>query len=99
VVLVSGLFEDAAVEVQPGQFAIDEALRQRRNRKGERRLRGRAVVPADSRGDFLNRSNSLCAIRHLKKGLKDQMPSRQKWRLDDSSPLNRRAVKRWLKAA
>ena len=91
VMLIGGLFQDAAVEVQPGQLAIDEALRAFKLKRAPDRRPGRRLAVHD-RSDFLNRSNSLCAICHLKESLKDQMPSRQKWRLDDSSrPI--RAVK------
>ena len=73
-VLVGGLLQHPPVEVQPGQFAIDEIV---------------AAAPLDSasdadgafvaisdRSDFINLCNSLCAICHRKGSLKGQIPNR-----------------------
>ncbi len=84
---VGRLFQDAAVEVQPGQFTIDETLRART--QAINRYRGPG--PIDGGRDFLNFSNSLCAIRHCKQCLKDRRFSRQKWPVDDSSRQNCRS--------
>ena len=60
---VGGLFQHAAIEMQPGQFAIDEAFRGCPQAFGRQRCRDRFGSTA---GDFLNQNNSLRAICHLK---------------------------------
>jgi len=75
--LVAGLFQDPAVEVQPGQFAVNESLRLRAQ-TGAGRGNGcrRGFVTVADRSDFLNRCKSLGAICHSNEGLKGRIPIR-----------------------
>jgi hypothetical protein len=71
--LVGRLLQHPAIEMQPGQFAVDETLRtgaqQRLGRGGS--LRG-GPLPLLGRGDFLNRGNGLSAINHFEKVRKNK---------------------------
>ena len=76
-VLVTGLVQDAAVKVQPGQFPVNESLRLRpqacaRRGAGSRRN----IVAVANRNNFINCCNSLRTICHCNEGLKGRFPNR-----------------------
>src|SRR5262245_2126294 len=64
---VCSLFQHTAIEMQPGQLAVDEPrrLRSQRLRRAIRGWRSDIRMTADRR-DFFNRGSSLAAISHLK---------------------------------
>jgi hypothetical protein len=62
-VRIGGFFQDPAVEVQPGQFAVDEALRQCAQRRLGRRG---GYVSLAGPIDFFNICNGLIAVAHQK---------------------------------
>ena len=66
--LIGGLFKHPAIEVQPGQFAVDEAFRARPQTLFGRGIGGRCGLGATVAhwNDFLNRRNGLSVVRHEK---------------------------------
>ena len=77
-VAIGRFLQDAAVEVQPGQFAVDETLGLRpQSRFGRRRDGRKAFVAVRDGSDFFNLCNSLCAICHRNGGLKGRIPNRK----------------------
>ena len=66
--LVGGLLEHPAIEMQPRQLAVDEALRARAQIRGLLPARVRSSPPL-GRGGFFFQNSCLAAIRHGRNGL------------------------------